>query len=233
MWNWSSWQGYGCLIHICTGVYILCCAGFIPIGCGYRGTLWLSPVKSVLLLFRPFCTCSCTRCANQKLSSQGSGCSAFALGAVPQHHPHATEKITFLRLAQRRKITLKNFLEGCRSSRLFTSPDHNSDESYLIIHSDQTTKLSKACAVTFLILPTLLPMNVTPRQTHFALWYLWKKWSCAKLYAILWQTVENMFVEAVSSIWIQQIWIPSTSDSQLKNSFPLYLCIPVSESREN
>ena len=23
--NWSSWQGYGCLTHVCTGVYILQC----------------------------------------------------------------------------------------------------------------------------------------------------------------------------------------------------------------
>jgi hypothetical protein len=204
--------------HVCTGVYIpCCCAG-------------QSPDKSVLLLFRPFCTCSCTRCANQKLSSQ---CSAFTLDTVPQYHPNATERIATLRFAQQRKIALKKILEGCRSSLLFLSPDHNSGESYLIIHSDQTTKLSKAWAVTFLILPALLSMKVTSRQTHFSPWHLLKKGSCAKLYAILWQKVEKMFVEAVSSISIYQIWIPNTSDSQPKNSFPLYLCVPVSESRKN
>ena len=31
-----------------------------------------------------------------------------------------------------------------QSSLLIRSPDHNSGEFYLIIHSDQTTKLSKA-----------------------------------------------------------------------------------------
>ena len=67
----------------------------------------------------------------------------------------------------------------------------------------------------------------------FSPWRLLKKGSCAKLYAILWQKVEDMFVEAVSSISIHQIWILSTSDSQLKDSFPLYLCVPVSELRKN
>jgi hypothetical protein len=41
-----------------------------------------------------------------------------------------------------------------------------------------------------------------------------------------------MFVEAVSSILIHQIYISSSSGSQLKHSFPLYLCAPVSESRK-
>jgi hypothetical protein len=41
-----------------------------------------------------------------------------------------------------------------------------------------------------------------------------------------------MFVEAVSFISIHQICIPSTSDSQLKNSFPLNLCFPSLESRK-
>jgi hypothetical protein len=122
-----------------------------------------------LLLFRPFCTCSCTRCANQKHSSHAAPCSTLTLGTVLQHDPHATERITTLRLAQRRKIALKIFLEDCRSSLFFQSPQHNSGEFYLIIHSDQTNKLSKAWAVTFLILPALLPMKVTPSQTHFSL----------------------------------------------------------------
>jgi hypothetical protein len=132
-----------------------------------------------------------------------------------------------------KKIALKIFLKGCRSSWLFKSPDDNSGEFYLIIHSDQTNKLNKAWAVTFLILSALLSLKVTPRQTHFSLWHLLKKGSCAKLYAILWQKVEYMFVELVSSISIHQIWIPSTSDSQLKNSFPLYRCDLVSKSRKN
>ena len=179
MLNWSSWQGYGWLIHVCTGVYILCCcARSIPIGCWYRGTSWPPHNGIVILRFRPFCTCSCTRCANQKHSSHGASFRTFILGTVLQHHPHATERIATLRFAQRRKIALKIFLEGCRLSRLFWSPDSNSGEFYLIIHSDQTNKLSKAWAVTFLILPALLPTKVTPRQTHFSLWPL-KKGSCA------------------------------------------------------
>jgi hypothetical protein len=76
--------------------------------------------------------------------------------------------IATLRFAQSREIDLKIFLEGCRSSWLFRSPDHNSSEFYLIIHSDQTTQLSKAWAVTFLIFPAFLPMKVAPRKTHFS-----------------------------------------------------------------
>jgi hypothetical protein len=144
--NWSSWQGYGWLIHDCSGVYILCCCARspIPIGCGYEGTLQPPSNWTVMLLFRHFCTCSCTRCAYQKHSSHGASCRTFTLGTVLQHHPHATERIATLRFAQRRKIALNIFLEGCRLSRLFQSPDHNSSEFNLIIHSDQTNKLSKA-----------------------------------------------------------------------------------------
>jgi hypothetical protein len=58
----------------------------------------------------------------------------------------STESITTLRFAQRRKLALKIFLEGCRSFQILrsSSPDHNSSKLYLIIHSDQATKLSKA-----------------------------------------------------------------------------------------
>ena len=166
MWNWSSWQGCGWLIHVCTGVYILCCgSGSIPIGRWYVGTLWPQSVHAVLLLFRPFCNSSCTRCANQKHNSHGASCRTFTIGIVLQHHPHATERIATIRLAQWRKRALKIFLEGCRLSRLFQSPDHNSGEFYPIIHSDQTNKLSKAWAVwvTFLNLPAPFP-----RRLHLA-----------------------------------------------------------------
>ena len=182
--------------------------------------------------FCSFCNGSCLRCANPKRESQKAVCSTFTLGTVLQYHPQSMEAIATLRFAQSREINLQMFLAGCRSSRLFWSPDHNSSEFYLIIHSDRTTKLSKAWVVTFLILPAFLPMKVTPRKTHFSPWHLLKRGSWAKLYAILWQKVEDMFVEAVSwlsSIPIHQIWILSTSDSQLKDSFPLYLCVPVSE----
>jgi hypothetical protein len=57
---------------------------------------------------------------------------------------------------------------------------------YLIIHSDQTTKLSKAQAVTLLILYAFHPMNATLQHT-FCSWHLWKKGSCAQLYVNLWQ----------------------------------------------
>jgi hypothetical protein len=180
MLNWSCWQKYWRLIYICAGVYILCCgAGSIPIGCWYRDTSWQSLVRSVLLLFRPFCTCSCTRCANQKCSSQGACCSAFTLRTVPQHHPHATERIATLRFAQRRKIALKIFLVGCWSSRLFQSPDHNSGEFYLIIHSDQTTKLSKASAVTFLFCLPSFPWSLhLARHNFFSLTFIKEKILC-------------------------------------------------------
>jgi hypothetical protein len=38
------------------------------------------------------------------------------VGTVPQNHAHAAETITTLRFTQGKKITLKIFLEGCRSS---------------------------------------------------------------------------------------------------------------------
>ncbi len=168
MWDWSSWQGYGCLTYVCTGVYILCSSsGSIPSGCWYMGTEWQSTFKAVLF---------------------------------------------------------KTFLEGCRSAQIFRSPDSNSSEYYWIIHSDHTTKLNKAWDVTFLILHAFPPLKVTPSKTHFSFWHLLKKGTCAKLYVILWQKVEKKFVEAVSSISIHQIWIPSTTDSQLKDSFPLSWC---------
>ncbi len=155
--------------------YILCRGTrFISIGCWYRCTSWSPSIWTVMLLFRPFCTCSCTRWANQKHSSHGASCRTFTLGTVLQHHPHAAERIKTLR----RNIALKIFLEGCTLSWLFQSPDHNSSEFYLNIHSDQINKLSKAWAVTFLIFPALLPMKVTPHQTH-SLWCLLKKGSCA------------------------------------------------------
>jgi hypothetical protein len=81
--------------------------------------------------------------------------------------------ITALRFAQSREIDLNIFLEGCRlgSSRLFRSPDHKSSDSYLIIHSDQTTKLSKAWAVTvtLLNLPASLAMEATTGLDNFSL----------------------------------------------------------------
>ncbi len=158
--------------------------------------LWLSTVKTVLLLFRPFCICPCSRCPNQKLSSQGAPCNTHNLGTVPQHHPFAilVETIASISYPQICKITLRIYFEGCRSSGLFGFPDHNSGEFYLIIHSYQTTKLSKALAVTFLIWPAFL-QKVTQSQTHFSLWHISKIGSYAKSYVILWQKVENMFVE--------------------------------------
>ena len=70
-------------------------------------------INSVLLLLRPFC--SCTRYANQKRSSQGAPCSAFTLETVLQYHPDATERIATLRFAQRRKIALKKKLRAAES----------------------------------------------------------------------------------------------------------------------
>jgi hypothetical protein len=57
----------------------------------------LMPFCSFLGLFAVICTCSCTRCANQKHSSHADPCSTFTLGTVQQHDPHATERITTLR----------------------------------------------------------------------------------------------------------------------------------------
>jgi hypothetical protein len=145
MQNWSSWQGYAWLIHVCIGVYILCCGSrSIQIGCLYGGTSWPPSVHAVLLLFRPFCTCSCTRCANQKHSSHGVSCRTFTLGIVPQHHPHATERIVTLRLAQRRKIALKIFLEGSRSTWLFWCLDHTQESQVNFIWSFILTGLTSS-----------------------------------------------------------------------------------------
>jgi hypothetical protein len=163
MWNWSSWQGYGWLIHICTGFYILCCcaaAGLIPIGCGCRGTSWPSADKSILLLFRPFAPVHAQE-AQIRSTAHRVPVLPAALLLLDQYH----NIILMLQKEWRPSDSLNKgrypstFLEGCRSSQLFWSPDHNSGEFYLIIHSDQ---LSKAWAITFLILPALLPMKVIP-----------------------------------------------------------------------
>ena len=166
---WSSWQGYG--------------ASVMPalVSTSSAAALWIDSHWSRLLedivtatglsSFAPFCSfrnVSCLRCANPKRESQRAVCSAFTLGTVLQYHPRSMTAIATLRFAQSREIDLKIFLEGCRSSWLFRSPDHNSSEFYLIIHSDQTTQLSKAWAVTFLIFPAFLPMKVAPRKTHFS-----------------------------------------------------------------
>jgi hypothetical protein len=157
---WSSWQGYGCLTHACTGVYILCSRSrSIPIGCMYVGTSWQIPVKAVLLLFRP---------QDAQIEAELTGCSlqSFTLGTVQQYHPHATETMATLRFAQQRKFALK-YSWGLQIISIILIPNQNSSEIHLIIHSDQTTKLSKAWAVTFLVLPALLPMKFTPCQAHF------------------------------------------------------------------
>ena len=102
-----------------------------------------------LLLSARFCNSSCPRCANPN----------FILEKVLPHHFWSMTAIATLRLAQLREINLKIFLEGCRSSSLFRSPDHNSSDSYLIVYSDQASKLSKAWAVTLLILPASLAVE--------------------------------------------------------------------------
>jgi hypothetical protein len=102
-----------------------------------------------MLLFRPFCTCSCTRWANQKHSSHGASCRTFTLGTVLQHHPHATERNATLRFAQRRKIALKIFLEGCRLCRLFQSSDHNSTEAWAVPFYEGYTSPDTFFSLTF------------------------------------------------------------------------------------
>jgi hypothetical protein len=83
----------------------------------------------------------------------------FTLGTVLQHHPHATlaERIATLRFAQRRKIALKIFLEGCRLSRICQSPDHNSSEFHLIIHSDQMKQAQQSLRLELSFFSVFLP----------------------------------------------------------------------------
>ena len=88
------------------------------------------------------------------------------------------------------------FHELCRSFPLFPSPDHNSSDSYLIVHPkipNQATKLSTAAklvgVVTLLILPASLIIKVNTGQHIFLLWHLLKKASCAKLCVFLPQKV--------------------------------------------
>jgi hypothetical protein len=57
-------------------------AGSIPVGCGYSDHQQIT----VLLLFRPFCTYSCTRCSNQRHRSQGAAALLLLpVGTVLQH----------------------------------------------------------------------------------------------------------------------------------------------------
>jgi hypothetical protein len=91
-----------------------------------------------LLHFAPFCNVSCLRCANRKCKSQKAFCSTFTLGTVLQYQQY------YPQICPIKGINLKLFLEHCRSSPLFLSPDHNSCDSYLIVHPNQATKLSKS-----------------------------------------------------------------------------------------
>ncbi len=148
MQNWSSWQGMG--VSPMSGLVSTSCAAALdrfPLVTGTQVHCDQQSMQfcSLLGLFAPV----------SKRSSQGARCSTFTLETVPQYYPHATETIATLEM-DCLIIALKIFLEGCRSSWIFLSPDHNLGEFYLIIHSDQTTKLSKAWAVTFLILPSFL-----------------------------------------------------------------------------
>jgi hypothetical protein len=79
---------------------------------------------------------------------------------------------------------------GCRSSRLLLCPNHNSTDSYLIVHPDQGIKVSKALKVTLLILPVSLqcsPWTQDQERCILSIALLINKASCAKLYVILWQ----------------------------------------------
>jgi len=192
----------------------------IPCGCVYWRTSWPSTVQAVLLLFAPFCNVSCLRCANPKCESLRAVCSTFTLGTVLQYHPWSMTAITTLRFAQTREIDLNTFLKGFRSSQFFWSPDHNSNDSYLIVYPDQASKLSKAWAVTLLILPASLAMEATTGQRIFLLWCLFKKVFWAKLFVFLWQKVEDMLVKAVSSISIHQIWILRITGFSSRILFP-------------
>ena len=136
-----------------------------------------APFPSVLQRFR----------ANQMCGSQRDDCSAFKLWSVPQYHPFVMQPITSLWFFQSRKIDLKIFLGVIWSSLLFWSVDHKPTYSYLNIHSDQVIKLRKPCADPLCISPAFLPMDMTPGETHFLLWHLLKKASCAILCVILWQ----------------------------------------------
>jgi hypothetical protein len=182
--NLSSWhlEGYGCLTHVCTGVYndSTSCAAVLDWFPLVAQTLWLSTgslLCSFLGLFSP------VHAQDVQIRSSAHRVLPTTLLLLEQYHNiilmlHRYRKNHYPQISSIKKNHPQNVSWGHRSFQLFLSPDQNSGEFCLIIHSDQTTKL---------ISPAFLPRMVTLSQTHFSLWHLLNKGSCAKLYVILWQ----------------------------------------------
>ena len=72
--------------------------------------------------FAPFCNDSDQTCANLLRASQSAPCAALKLGVLLQYRPEPMPAVTALRFTQSRKINLKAFLRGIRSSQVFGFP---------------------------------------------------------------------------------------------------------------
>jgi hypothetical protein len=192
-----------------------------PSGCAYIGTLWHSTVQTTfsafLLLFMH------KMCKSE--APQGYPCRALTLGAVPQYHPHAA----VLQLNKER-LPSRYFLRAA-DHRSFLFPDQHS-KSILSNHSfwpDYQAQQSLSCH--FSLFACLLPMKNLPCKTHFSLWHLLKTGSCVK--SCHSETKGRKYVCRSCLLYFNSPDLTqSNSDSQLMNSFPLYLCVPVSESRK-
>jgi hypothetical protein len=90
---------------------------------------------------------------------------------------------------------------------------------------DYQAQQSLSCPFSHFACPPSHEAYTSP-DTFFLLAFFKERILC-KWYAILWQKVENMFVEAVSSVSIHQIWFPSTSESEAQtlSSRILFPCI--------
>jgi hypothetical protein len=131
-------------------------------------------INNLGITFTP--PCSRTRCAKQKCrrcSSQSASCSAFTLGTVPQYLIHAIERITTLRFAQQRKITLNIFLEGVDHLDSFyplTTTQVIFIQSFILTRLPSSAKLelslSSFCLLFFL---EGLHLLLSPSRTQFSL----------------------------------------------------------------
>ena len=127
-------------------------------------TISISPIM-IHSGFAPFCNDSDQRCANLYRASQGARCSAVKLGVLQLY---LCQQSLLSDLLNQRKSTPKHFLEGVRLSQLFQLFCHKQTNCYLIVHPNQSIKLSELQVISLCIPVLFLPRVETPGETHFS-----------------------------------------------------------------
>jgi hypothetical protein len=97
-------------------------------------------LRLAFFFFCSFLQCFMPEMRKSKVRTQRAVCSTFTPGTVLQHHSWSMTVSAILRFDQSRKISLKIFLESCKSSWLHRYPDHNSSDSYQIFHSESLNR---------------------------------------------------------------------------------------------